>query len=223
MKGYSLKTKKLLATVILSGLFVGGCKNLSTSASSLNNSAANNSNVSSLPTPNKELNATSNANSKTQKKEILFDFRNEGSFPKQQKIVGAEANAVLKYVFGSNYRRAAANASVEQRMYGAFSKPNVKETLYFIRGGSDEDERGLVRFELNLLGYIVIFDKTTPVLYIKVTAYGIHKITDLNLDGKKELLIAKGGFGQGISEDGLELGQIVYSSTQTIRDFGILY
>ena len=210
------EAKNLLAIFILSVFFVGGCKYVSPSSSNSNKAAAGNSKVDNSPASNK-------SDSKTRNREVLFDFRTEEGFPKQQKIEGAEADAVLKYVFGANYRTGSKSTSVDQRIYGAFSKPNDKETLYFVRGGTVEDERTLARGDISLLGYIVVFDKTEPVLSLKVSAYGIHKITDLNLDGKNELLLANGGYGQGISEDGLELAQIVNGGIQIIRDFGILH
>jgi hypothetical protein len=155
-------------------------------------------------------------------KTILFDFRNEETFPAQQKIKDAEADAVLKYVFGENYKTVA-DASVDQRIYGAFTKPDVKETLYFIRGGLIEEQENLSRGKSELLSHIAVFDGTTPVLQAKVAAYGIRKITDLNEDGKNELLLSSGFYNMGTSENGLALAEIENGGAKTIKDFGVLY
>lgn len=222
MQGHS-KIRNLLALGILPVLFAGGCQYFSTPPHNSNNPTANNSTVNNPPAPDRET-IIPNANApQPSKKEVLFDFRTEESFPKQQKIASAEADAILKYVFhGAGYRTTAKDASVDQRFSGAFSQPNAQETLYFVRGGTVQEQETLSRGEINLLGYLVIYDKTTPVAKIKVAAYGVHKITDLNRDGKNELLLANGGYGQGISENGLKLVQIVNGATQTVKDFGLL-
>lgn len=223
MKKHS-EIKKLLATIIFSAFFVGGCSNPpASSLNGSNNNTANNSKINNSPAANNESNVASDSDSKNRKMDILFDFRNEDASPKPQKIEGAEAEAVLKYVFGANHRTTAKDAGVDQRISGAFTKPNAKETLYFVRGGTEAEQQTLARGEISLLSYIVIFDGTTPILKTKLAAFEIDKITDLDLDGKNELLIENGGYGQGISETGLELIQIANGGTRTIKDFGILY
>jgi hypothetical protein len=119
---------------------------------------------------NGKLSGYVNGEVETLPKAILFDFRNEESFLAPQKIKGAEADAVLKYVFGASYKTAA-DASVDQRIYGEFTKPDVRETLYFIRGGLIEEQENLSRGEVGLLSYIAVFEGSTPFLQSRVAAY----------------------------------------------------
>lgn len=221
MKKHS-KTKKLSAAIIFFAFFAGGCNNPPASTNGANGAVANNSTIYNSAPANKESNAAGD-DLKNRKMEILFDFRNEdASSQKPQKIEVAEADAVLKYVFGASYRAVAKDAAVDQRISGAFTKRDAKETLYFVRGGTEAEQQTMARGEISLLSYVVIFDQTTPILKTKIAAFEIKKITDLNRDGQNELLIENGGYGQGISESGLELMQITNGGSRTIKDFGIL-
>jgi hypothetical protein len=155
-------------------------------------------------------------------KATLFDFRSEANIPERQKIPAAEADTVLKNVFGEDYKNVA-DAAVYQKLYGAFTKPNVKETLYFISGGLNEEQQNLSRGESEMLSYIAVLEGFKLVFQGKVAAYGIHKTTDLNEDGKNELLLSNGFYNMGTAENGLELVEIENGSVQTIKEFGILY
>lgn len=155
-------------------------------------------------------------------KAVLFDYTKETGASMLDKIPKAEENVVLKYLFGANYKRDA-DARVERRISGAFTKPNAKETLYFARGGLIDETEEMPRFESNSIGYLAVYDGTTPISKIKLSAQGIRQIADLNNDGKNELLLDNGFTNNGATMVSLWLKQIERGELKTIKEFGNVY
>lgn len=155
-------------------------------------------------------------------KAVLFDYTKETGAPKLDKIPKAEENVVLKYLFGANYKRDA-DARVERRISGAFTNPNVEETLYFVRGGLIEETEDAARFESQSIAYLAVYDGTTPMSKIKLSAQGIREITDLNNDGKNELLLDDGFTNNGATMISVWLKQIENGELKTIKEFGNAY
>lgn len=153
-------------------------------------------------------------------KQILWDFRKDSALD-SQKISKAETSAVLKYLFGDE-----ANQKIEirNRVSGAFTKPNAKETLYYLSGCEDDDSKQFTtdcpHVSWDSVGWLAIYDGTTPVLKInEALGSRIEKVTDVNGDGISEILSFGGYNGMGISNESLSLGQISAGKYQAITDF----
>jgi hypothetical protein len=166
--------------------------------------------------------ATAEPTPESRQKAVLFDYTKETGAPKFDKIPKAEENVVLQYLFGANYKRDA-NAKIERRISGAFTKPNVKETLYFVRGGLIDETEDMARFESQSVGYLTVYDGTTPISKIRLFAQGIRQITDLNNDGKNELLLEDGFTNMGATMVSLWLKQIENGELQIIKEFGNVF
>lgn len=154
-------------------------------------------------------------------KEVLRDFRKRDN-ARPQTFSEAETRAVIKYLFGDS---AASKIEIRNRLSGAFTKPRAKETLYYLTGCKDEENGGQFTTECphvswDSVGWIAIFDGTTPVLKIEqALGYGIEKAADVNGDGKNEFLSVS-GYGQGgIQFGGAALGQISGDKYEEIKAF----
>src|ERR1041385_7881681 len=144
-----------------------------------------------------------------QSKQVLWDFRSNHD-PETPKFSKAETSAVVKYLFGEN---ASPDLEIRSRVSGSFTKPNAKETLYFLSGCKDEESGKFVtdcpHVSWNTEGWIAIYDGTTPVVKInEALGGGIIKVTDVNGDGINEILSTGGYAGMGVDTEGIGLGQI---------------
>ena len=203
---------------LLVGIAFSGCARQPV-ASSSNESAAVNKDQT---TPNKNAAPPTSNASDEQNKEILWDFR-KVSDDKPQEFSKAETGAVLKYLLGETWDK---DLEITSRVSGSFTKPNVKETLYFVTGCDDETGKfvsnstcGHVGWDT--AGWIAIYDGTTPVVKIKQSlgGGGIEKVTDVNGDGINEILSSGGYTGMGIVTGGGSIGQISGGKFQEIKSF----
>jgi hypothetical protein len=214
--------QKLLGLVLFLFLSVSAC--VSTKVSSTATQDSGNSQPKEFVSTNETTNnlAAAEPTPESRQKAVLFDYTKETGAPKLDKIPKAEENVVLKYLFGANYKRDT-DAKVERRISGAFTKPNVKETLYFVRGGLIDETEDVARFESQSAGYLAVYDGTTPISKIKLSAQGIRQITDLNDDGKNELLLDDGFTNNGATMISVWLKQIENGELRTIKEFGNVY
>lgn len=165
---------------------------------------------------NKTMKSETSAN---QTKVILWDFRkgeNIGpSIPK------AESRLVMKYLFGDKWDQ---ELAVTGRVSGSFTKPNAKQTLYYV-GGCDEDEEfkstsNCAHVNWWNAGWIAVYEGTTPVAKVKAAlGYEILKITDVNGDGKNEILSLFSYTNQGSTESSATLGQLSGNKYEEIKTF----
>ncbi len=155
---------------------------------------------------------------KMAEKEVLWDFRQIDN-SKPQTFHKAETEAVAKYLFGET------NSKIEitNRFQGAFTKPNAKETLYYLSGCKDENNDNQFTTDCphsswSSEGRIAIFDGTTPVAKFDEALGGnVLKVTDVNGDGKNEIL-STAFYGQsGIYTANVTLGQISDGKYEAIK------
>lgn len=173
-----------------------------------------------INTGNKQI--TNNENKTPSEKKVLRDYRNDSDDIKPQNISEAETAAVMKYLLGDTWDK---ELMITSRIQGAFTKPNAKETLYFITGCKDDDETFISNATCghvgwNTAGWIVIYDGTTPIMKIEeALGYRIEKVTDINGDGISEIL-SNGGYAQsGIQTESASLGQISGGKYQDIKTY----
>lgn len=156
-----------------------------------------------------------------QNKKILWDFRKVNNH-KAQNFSKAETDAVLKYLVGENWDK---DLAITSRVSGAFTKPDVKETLYFVSGCKDESGKFVSNSTCGHVGWdsaglIAVYDGTTPIMKIEeALGYAIEKVTDVNGDGINEILSFAGYGGMGITTGGGALGQISGGKYQSIKEF----
>ena len=154
-------------------------------------------------------------------KEVLWDFRKADS-GKSQNFPKAETDAVLKYLVGEKRDK---DLEITSRVSGAFTKPNVKETLYFVTGCKDKNDKFVSNSTCGHVGWdsaglIAVYDGTTPLMKIEqALGYGIEKVTDVNGDGINEFLSFGGYMGMGMVTAGGALGQISGGKYQSIKEF----
>jgi len=169
---------------------------------------------------NKPPEIQSAENKTVSEKEILWDFRKDDNF-KSPTFSKEETAAVVKYLFGD---QATGKIEIRNRLSGSFTKPNAKETLYYLSGCRDEESKQFTidcpHVSWDSVGWIAIFDGTTPILKInEALGFAVEKATDVNGDGKNELLSFSGYTQSGIQTQGAALGQISDSKYQEIRNF----
>lgn len=92
-----------------------------------------------------------------------------------------------------------------------------------MRGGLIDETEDMPRFESQSVGYLVVYDGTTPISKIRLSAQGIREITDLNDDGKNELLVDDGFTNNGATMISVSLKQIENGELRTIKEFGNVY
>lgn len=215
MKGFLILTGAL----IFSGLILSACATSRTTdeqerAGEVQHSAPENDNK---PTEN-----NSDESKKVAEKETLWDFRKEDDF-RVPEFSKAETDAVVKYLFGD---RASGKIEIRNRLTGAFTKPNTKETLYYLSGCKDETSGQFTtdcpHVSWDTQGWIAIYDGTTPVAKINQPLGGtVGKTTDVNGDGKNEFL-SFGGYAQsGIQTQSVSIGQISGGKYKNINTFSV--
>lgn len=203
----------LAAILLIAGMAFGaGCSSqMKTKVESVN---AENPNTSKNVEP-----ASANQSAK-QTRQVLWDFKKQIA-DEQPTFSAAETRAVLKYLFGD---RQSPNLEITSRVSGSFTKPNAKETLYFISGCMDEETKLFTtdcpHVAWNTAGWIAIYDGQTPVLKIEEALGGdIEKVTDVNGDGINEILNSSGYGGMGITTLNANLGQISGNKYKSIQSF----
>lgn len=87
-----------------------------------------------------------------------------------------------------------------------------------MRGGSIDETEDMPRFESQSVSYLAIYNGTTPVLKIRLFAQGIQQITDLNNDGKNELLLDDGFTNNGATMISVWLKQIENGERRTTKN-----
>ena len=154
------------------------------------------------------------------KTEILWDFREHSNDADErpQEFSTAETDAVMDYLFG---KKRAPDLEITTRVTGSFTKPNAKETLYYV-GGCDDGEGFKAITNCSHAsswnsGWLAIYDGTTPIRKIKAAlGYKVRFVTDVNGDGKEEILSLSGYSGMGETTVRGELGQITNTGYEKI-------
>lgn len=161
--------------------------------------------------------------SKSASKEILYDFRKTNDY-KTQTFPAAETDAVVKYLFGET----SSKIEIRNRLSGSFTKLGAKETLYYLTGCKD-DENGQFTTDCphsswNSDGWIAIFDGTTPVAKLnEPLGSNVIKVTDINEDGKNEIL-SVADYGQsGTYSASVSLGQLSDGKYEVVKGSSALY
>lgn len=155
-----------------------------------------------------------------QNKNILWDFRKDEP-AKTPEFSKTETNAVLKYLLGSGWDN---ELGITNRVSGAFTKANAKETLYYVDGceedGVFKSNSSCAHVSWHNAGRIAIYDGTKPVAKIsEALGYEIAQITDLNEDGVNEIFSLDGWGGQGITITNASLGQISGGKYRRLKGF----
>ena len=151
--------------------------------------------------------------------QILWDFRKD-DLSKPETFSKLETDAVFKYLFGETDPK----LEIRSRISGAFTKPNVKETLYYLTGCKDEETGKFTahcaHVDWDSDGWIAIYEGTNPVLKInEALGYSVDKVVDVNGDGKNEILSFSGYAQSGIQTQGMSLGEISDGKYSTIKSF----
>jgi hypothetical protein len=145
------------------------------------------------------------------KTEILWDFRDKSSDDdKPQEFSKAENDVVMKYLFGNKQIK---DFEITTRVTGSFTKANTKETLYYVGGCDDGDGFKAIANCSHAsswnAGWIAIYDGNKPIRKIEAAlGYTVRFVTDVNGDGKEEILSLSGYSGMGETTVRGELGQI---------------
>jgi hypothetical protein len=208
---------RILTCLVVAGLLVA-CSNLKVDSKT---NEKENSTQEATSAKGEDAKSGSNSNSEEiQKKEILWDFRktDNGKIPNFPK---AETKAVFTFLFGDKWDN---ELAISSRFSGSFTKPNAKETLYYV--GGCEEEAGF-QSTVNCAhvswwnaGRIAVYDGTTPVMKLETAlGYEVGKITDINGDGINEILSFSGYSNQGATETGATLGHIVDGKYEEIKSF----
>ena len=151
--------------------------------------------------------------------EILWDFRDKsGDDAKPQEFMQTENDMVMRYLFSNKQIK---DFMITTRVTGSFTKPNINETLYYV-GGCDDGEGFKAISNCSHAsswnaGWIVIYNGKTPIRKIEAAlGYTVRFITDVNGDGKEEILSLSGYSGMGETTVRGELGQITDSGYEKI-------
>jgi len=151
---------------------------------------------------------------------ILWDFRKR-DLGETQEIPEAETRSVLKYILGDE---SDSGLKITNRVSGSFTKPNVKETLYYMTGCQIPNTNKFITDcpnpAANSEGWIAIYDGTIPVLKIhEGLGKAIVKVTDINDDGINEILSVGGYDSGGYVALAVHIGQISGSNYKQIKGF----
>ncbi len=153
------------------------------------------------------------------KSEILWDFRDKSSDDdKPQEFSKSENDVVMKYLFGNKQIK---DFQITTRVTGSFTKANTNETLYYV-GGCDDGEGFMAITHCShasswTAGWIAIYDGKKPIRKIEADlGYTVRFVTDVNKDGKEEILSFSGYSGMGETTVSGQLGQITDSGYEKI-------
>jgi len=206
-----------LVVFVLAAILFSGCP-----SSATNSPVVENKNTSTNQQGSEKKTEPVSVESAAKQKEVLMDSR-KSDYGKPQQFSKAETDTVLKYVLGED--KWDSELGITNRVSGAFTKPNAKETLYFVTGCKDESGKFVSNSTCghvgwNSAGWIAVYDGTTPILKIEQSlGSGIEKITDVNGDQINEILSSGGYTGMGIVNQSLSLGQISGGKYQEIKSF----
>jgi heat shock protein HslJ len=123
----------------------------------------------------------------------------------------AESDRVLNYLFGKERNK---DLQISSKFSGSFTKPNVKETLYYV-SCRDNGPAEIICTE-PFAGWIAIYDGKKMKRKIRAALGTILLVADINGDGKSEILSAGELLVMGVTTMNGELGQISGSEYQTI-------
>ncbi len=141
---------------------------------------------------------------------ILWDFRKTED-TKAPTFSKKETAAVIKYLFGD---QADPSLKIRNRFAGSFTNSYDKQTLYYLSGCKDEESGQFTtdcpHVSWDTVGWIAIFEDSKPIMKIsEPLGFSMAETTDVNHDGKNEIL-SFSGYGQsGIQTQGMSVGQIV--------------
>lgn len=142
--------------------------------------------------------------------QILYDFRQIDQFVKPTKFSSAEEKLVIDYAFGEIKGEFAIPGSIRQRLNGSFTAAGKQQTLYLALGreGGEEAQSALV-----------IYEGTKPLFKLKFAGQDILKITDVNRNGRSELLLTTGDVWMSGRELDAQLIQLDESGIEIVKTF----
>ncbi len=159
-----------------------------------------------------------------QKPVVLWDYKKTEDFEDKVEsrtptISKAETKGIFTFLFGDKWDN---DLTISSKVSGSFTKPNAKETLYYV-GGCDEGEgftSKCAHATMWSAGRIAIYDGPTPVTKTEADLGSeIVKITDVNGDGINEILGFYFNMGQGYAGANGSLGQIEDGKYKEIKSF----
>lgn len=216
-KGFWGSFSAVSFAVCLSAVLFTGCPSPSSNSTTVANAPVDNQQT---PEKKNEQEVVSNSGA-SQNREVLWDFRKLDA-GKPETFPKTETDAVLKYLLGEKWDPA---LEITSRVSGAFTKPNAKETLYFVTGCKDQSgnfvsNEACGHAGWNTAGWIAVFDGTTPILKIEESLGGaIEKVSDVNSDGINEILAIGGYAGMGIITETAVFGQVSGGKFEEIKTF----
>ena len=204
---------------LLAGILLAGCSILSAGSKTSKNLETN-ENEGLMQNQKVSANSQETKPTSNQQKEILWDFRKTKE-SKTLEFSKAETKTVFTFLFGNKWDN---NLSISSRVSGSFTKPNAKETLYYVSGCDEGDgfqsNENCAHATWGNAGRIAIYDGTTPVMKAEATLGSeIIEITDINGDGITEILGFFGFTGQGETATKATLGQIEDGKYKEIKSF----
>jgi hypothetical protein len=133
-----------------------------------------------------------------------------------------ETERVMDYLFGKERSQ---DLKIERKFSGSFTKPNAKETLYYVVGcGKGEGVMEISPCPEDSrpnAGWIAIYDGEKMIQKIDIVlGERILFVTDINGDGKQEILSLGRTSMNGVTTLTGEIGQISGSGYQTVFPTG---
>ncbi len=150
------------------------------------------------------------------REEVLWDFRSDKA--EEQSFGEEDESMVLTYLFGSKWDEP---LTITSGFEGSFTRANADQFLYYVAGCEEgsgfKDTSNCSHAASYNAGWIVIYEYEKPVMKIPAAlGYAIGKITDVNGDGKSEILSISGYSGMGETSNRGELGQITANGYEAI-------
>lgn len=150
------------------------------------------------------------------REEVLWDFRSDKA--EEQSFGEEDESMVFTYLFGSTWDEP---LTITSGFSGSFTRANADQFLYYVAGCEEgsgfKDTSNCSHAASFNAGWIVIYEDDKPVLKIPAAlGYVIGKVTDVNGDGKSEILSISGYSGMGETSNRGELGQITANGYEAI-------
>lgn len=144
---------------------------------------------------------------------VLIDFRSELAFDKPD-ITPTRKQAILKAVYGK-----VEDAEINSIVDGAFTRASAKETVYLLQIGGPRsiDPSSLEKTKL------AIFDDQKLIALFEVKNYNfVLRTSDLDKDGKSELLISGSNYQMGESTTWAKLVEVEDKRLQVVKDLDLV-
>lgn len=147
----------------------------------------------------------------------LYDFIRSAPSYKEPALSSQETQRVLRAVLGKRYKGRGGNASITEKVSGAFLAPNSKDTAYVVRG-SNPNPSSTIGMQND--SRLIVFSGNRLALNVSFEGMGILRTGDLNGDGVQELLLYGGWTWQGEEGTTAQLVEVKASRLRVVKDFG---